>query len=160
MTGDLSLIKKLKSLSNSLGGDVKLISVNDFYSLLKDNTLHKAPFTKNHLGIDYFDKIVYHTGDTKWYHIVHEMAHLFASEDLPYKANEFNFLGWEYATVKYIKAPLYQWHKDMYEYTIDKNGSKFGSLSKYKKRKLLLDRLQVAKNLNLISLKGTPLSIR
>lgn len=160
MIDNKSILDKLKALSNSLGGDIRLISVNDFYSLLRDNVLYKAPFTKEPLAIDYADKVVFHTGVSKWYHVIHEMAHIFACDDLPYKANEFNFLGWEYATAKYIKAPLYQWHHDMFEYHVDKQGTKFGELSKYKKRKLLLDRLAYAKELKLISLEEAPLSIR
>lgn len=155
-----SLILKLKKLSNNLGGDIIELSEDKFLNSLRKNLLHRAPFTRELLAIDYYDKIVYHTGNSKWYHIIHEMAHIFACQNEPYNAIEFDFLGWEYITAKYIKAPLNQWHSDMKYYVVDKNGTRFWSLSKYKKAKLIKDRIIFAKENNLISRFNKPLSVR
>ncbi len=57
----------------------------------------EAPFNRD-VGLDYSDKIIYakHSNVAPTA-VIHEMGHVFASDQEPFVCDEVAFLGWEYA---------------------------------------------------------------
>lgn len=120
----------------------------------------QAPFASN-VGLDYAKKIVYFTGmKTPAGHVVHEMGHVFACDqhpdEMPY---EWDFFGWEYAVVLYLKLDAKSWFKSQDDYIVDDNSTSFGSLTILQRKAVLEERLTMAKKMKLVK-NNRPVSIR
>lgn len=118
-------LTKLRNLCQTLGGDLRGMSEEDFdikfygKGLKSPRGLYNAPFTHHDLGVDFPRKrVLYSTrcGEIEWAEVIHEMAHVFASTKNPEKCDEWSFLGWEYAVCLYIGGDVEVWKKYMADY--------------------------------------------
>jgi hypothetical protein len=98
-----------------------------------------------------------------WSHLVHEMAHTFASKHPPDKADDWEFFGWEYAVARYV-GDVETWRRSNVDYQIEEHSpflsGSFGSMSRTKQDKYLTERLYHAKKIGIVSKSNIPLSIR
>ena len=156
---DNIIINRLASLANDLGGQLVLVDDDKFKKCKYINTFSIAPFVGYNLAVDYCNKIVYYEKNSNWGHIIHEMAHVFASNLPPDQSDEITFIGWEFATAKYINAPIDMWYEQLSDYLTDSDVT-FSSLSEEEKANFLADRMSFCMKENMIQDNGKPLSIR
>jgi hypothetical protein len=176
-----AIIEKLRGLAQKWGGELVELSRDDFDTRFggKDSQtvpkgLSQAPFSSHDLGICWSKKQVIFGQPAEWHEIVHEMGHIFACKQRPYKSKEWNFFGWEYALALYVggRAAAKEWTAANKDYGISdfkfrdgqlvlKHGSwDFGGCTPEQREDILAERLAFAKNKGLVAEDGTPLAIR
>jgi hypothetical protein len=159
-------LQKCIKLIEQLGGTFKFATEDDFYLLQhRDGTGYEsAPFTTFYeLGVIWHKKLIMSERGLMWPHLVHEMAHTFASKHPPDKADEWEFFGWEYAVARYV-GDVEAWRRSNVDYQIDDGGphryGEFGALSRRNQNKICTERLYHAKKIGIVSKDNFPLSIR
>lgn len=136
----------------------------------------------DNLGIFHSEKSIIHNGSVHWAVLIHEMGHVFAAENDPAqkRVEEYDFLGWECALVRQVKASMKEWkeHNDDYELNNPVAGYKefapgslaksfikkdevvpFKWLSDKEKNMVIRERVAHAKKIGLI-VDNKPISIR
>lgn len=152
-------LKILKTFTKRLGGSLKKITDDKFKNLRNKNLVGVAPFVKYNLGVDYDNKIIYYTDNSHWGHVIHEMAHVFASTKPPSTSDEASFIGWEFAVTKYLHLDIDDWCNQLSDYIIDDNLS-FKELSTEQRYIFLNERYNFSLSEGMISGCGIPQSIR
>lgn len=166
------VLQKLGALANSWGGSIREVTPEEwskiaglevigvgYWRMNPVRGFSLAPFSSRDLGVFWRRKQVVFSGQGDWPEVIHEMAHVFASNKKPDLAEEWPFLGWEYAVAKYVEGPLKDWYSYMRDYMISKDGDTFGDLSPSQRHLLCQKRLQVARDLKLV-VGDVPQSIR
>ena len=131
-----------------------------------------APFC-DYLGSKYKDKKIFHTNQTHWAHIVHDMGHVFASKKNFSESDEFSFFAWELALVKDIKGSTRSWSISNHNYRVfeltnpeknDKNGfqpySDWSELSPRGKALAIRVSTKMGRKIKILSKDNKPLAIR
>ena len=113
--------RALFRLIKQWGGKVHAYKTSEEYEAHKNQKFSAAPFTTNDIGTNFRAKALFYSEENPptWGDIVHEMGHLFATKYGPNNAKcvEPHWVGWEYALVKKIRAPVKQWYEEMGAYT-------------------------------------------
>lgn len=147
-------IDRLRALCQQWGGDLIEVSDDEFLTLSCRDDFYDAPFGSAEFGTLWRQKRIYYTSKTAWPDLVHEMGHVFASRRNPNACNEYDFLGWEYAVARFIGALTSDWRAGMADYQLMDDetgrGDDIGSLSRRDFRRLMLDRLTVARRKGLL----------
>lgn len=152
-------LKILKTFTKRLGGSLKKVTDDKFKNLRTKNVVGVAPFVQYNLGVDYDNKIIYYTDNSHWGHVIHEMAHVFASTKPPSTSDEVSFIGWEFAVTKYLNLNIDEWCNQLSDYMIDTNLA-FKELSKEQRDHFLNERYEFSLSEGMISDNGIPQSIR
>ncbi len=164
-------VRRLKLLIKKLGGNVINIghtdnAVENFMTEHEERDsegredLGFAPFSSYPVGVLWSARAIVCPTYVPWPELIHEMGHVLACKEHPLESKEFDFLGWEYAVARYIKAPIEEWYENMKNYQVDDfNATHFGDLSVEARDAFLAERLTVAIGLDLVAGDGTPLTV-
>lgn len=153
-------VKKLQALARSWGGDIRTISDEDFDALTEEGGFYEAPFAGYKLGVDWPKRHVLSVRAPRWPDVIHELGHLFATKDDPIKADEYGFFGWEYRLAVFIGGNLRTWVKNNHHYMVnDGEFGDFGELPPKRREQLLLERVQAAQALGIVTAEGVPLAL-
>jgi hypothetical protein len=87
--------------------------------------------------------------------IIHELGHLIVNRDTT--SPEFDFMGWEFAVAQKYNI-LEEWLLGSKDYTVDDDGTEFGSLTPKESSELLEERLKRAVELGYI-VNGEPIGM-
>lgn len=153
------MLNQLTDLSYKLGGQLILLEEQEFSNLRKNNMLSVAPFVSYSLGIDYDNKNIFYSQGSDYGHVIHEMAHVFASKTPPFSSDEISFIGWEFAVAKHINLDIEKWCSQLSDYMIDDNTA-FINLPTKEKELFLKERYDFCISEGMVSKDGIPLSIR
>jgi hypothetical protein len=142
---------KLKVLCESWGGRLNYVSHLDYDLVKEQDGYFEAPFTGAQLGILWATKAIYYSDftDAHPYEIIHEMGHVFACAVPPYKSNEYDFLGWEYALCRHVGYSPKAWVIGNRDYGVN-DGSEMGGLTPPQVRALLNERMAFARAIGLL----------
>jgi len=149
---------RVERFAKELGGKFKMVKVIDRLA----RNISIAPFTSC-LAIDYSKKTLYVSRDYNSIGAevvggtIHELAHIFACKDGPYRCREFPFLGWEYAAAIRLGL-LWAWDLNMETYLI--HGETWADLHATEKCRVIDQRVKVAIESKLITKGLTPRSVR
>ena len=173
----MTSLEKLSEICRSWGGRILHINkglFKNFFSwrdagpgrvLLDDYS--DAPFT-SYVGVNHKRKTIYIAKpDVNPGEIVHEMGHVFATNKAPEQTEEWVWFGWEFALARKTGC-IKQWMRSCNLYQVGTealNGSTkdiidFGGLNVKDRRKVLLERLDLALHHKLITSDLEPLSVR
>jgi len=155
-------LRKLQSIARAWGGDI--VKVNETAWNQKGSifdSFFRAPFTNLLIGIAWPTRRILYCGEVRWYDVIHEMGHIFATNDKPYLADEVSFLGWEYALMRHIGASARSWYKGNEDYGLEIEHSyyRFGDLPASKRRSYLKTLVKEGQKAGIIDAAGRPLSI-
>jgi hypothetical protein len=158
----MSELSYLKRLCRRWGGSIEELSAPAFqerFSSLEKPRAYLAPFTQG-IGVDWEAKVIYSSTavSVPWPAYVHEMGHVFASQDNPGCADEVAFFGWE-SVLAERAGDLQAWMDDNREYVIDAYDSagillerdeEFGRLSRSVQKSTLAYYVGYSKKLGLL----------
>jgi hypothetical protein len=151
-------IAKLKALAASCGGSLTEVSKEDFREMESERSLVRAPFTSELLGINFHTKEVIFAGKVGESSIIHEMGHVFATDQEPRYATEWDFFGWEYAMARHIGLPVKTWLNSNADYGVN-DGQDLSTLNDRQICAMIHDRVRVARKAGIV--KGfKPLAVR
>lgn len=175
-------IQRMRALARRWGGDI-LVFKNDDAFIKAYNSLGKggehwssfAPFTHRSLAVAHTRRLILAV-EPDWIEVVHEMGHVFATNQPPARSNELGFLGWEFALVRYLGGGLRAWRDNNRDYCLGRieehpglqkfvgdNSSTdilVGDISPAAFRCLVTIHLENAIARQLVSPEGHPLNIR
>lgn len=161
-------LRALTHLCRQFGGRLCLVTQHEFDTLFEGTTqdnhgLLEAPFADAH-GLHWQEKTVYAvSGRERIGALIHEMGHVFASPHHPYhacpKCHEWDWLGWEIAVARQIRA-MPTWSRDNANYVTDPGGIQWDTLSSPQRRSVVSKRLAVARERGLVGADGEPRSLR
>jgi hypothetical protein len=115
--------RALFRLIKKWGGRVESFETSDEYKEFAELKFSGAPFTSHDVGVNFRTKTLYYSEEEPpdWTDIVHEMGHIFATKHGPTSSRclEPQWIGWEYALVKRIRAPIDVWYESVGDYSDD-----------------------------------------
>lgn len=161
----MTALTYLSRLCRRWGGELVLMPASEFHAMRfnaswVDDGLTMGP-DSNH-GLDRSNRRViavehrYNVGA-----IIHEMGHAFLSEATPSNDGEFDWLGWEIVLAR--RAGCYRtWSKQNAEYVIntDLGERTWSTLTVEQRRDLIVDRIDYAQSIGIVSQSGEPLCTR
>jgi hypothetical protein len=131
--------------------------------------LEFAPFgtlpSRYCLGLNFEKRIVYTTLTPRAHDIIHELAHIAASQTYP--GDDRSFLGWEFAAQAWIARELgmdpmtahIDW-RETSDYGLNDHGDSAIELTDARLKHLVASEIAKAKRRKRVSENGTPLSVR
>ena len=163
------VVQRLRRRARRWGGDLIEVSDKEFES----RRVPQAPFTGWHVGLRFRAKQVVFAEfaqprDIAFFTatLLHEMGHVFATTRAPYKAEEYDFLGWEIALARKVGLTDAAFCRANADYEIDEHqgDAYYGQFRDFvgdPKGRLafLTQRVERAKELGLIR-RGHPVSVR
>jgi hypothetical protein len=165
-------LQALAQICRRFGGQLRLVSKNEFFTLLAANDDVKMPHTAGSLpeyATHWERKIVYALHGTKHVgYLIHEIGHVFADRHHPDsdKCDEWAWLGWEIAVACSIGAWAV-WSQQNGNYGMGDGTSEgvgknkdWRELSAKERAVIARDRLAHAKKLGTLSKRGVPRSVR
>ena len=158
----MTSIERLQALAREWGGDIKRVPPppTGRMALFVDGGHSHCPF--DDLAVHFERREVWHwEAAPNVGSLIHEAGHVFASRIAPEHSEEYDFFGWE-AVVARRAGVFDEWLESSGNYqiqTLDPGGQEFGRLDRTYQRRLLADRIRVAKRAGLIRF-GRPVSIR
>lgn len=155
-------IAKLAEYAKQWGGALRIVSLDEYTTLLRRESFYEAPFTNSKLGVLWAAKeVIAARGTVFWTEIVHEMGHVFAAKDNPNRSDEYTFFGWEYVLAGKV-GDRDQWRKenDLYQVVYRKQDIGFGKLSYTEQTAVLEEAIEDSRKAGLLGEEDTPLAIR
>ena len=160
------VISRLQSLTEKWGGSFLRANWYDWRTCPVG--IIEAPFASYPLGVNFNMKVIaFDPKRVKWQHIIHEMGHVFASDNHPEKTDEYQFLGWEYIIAKQVGGSMREWHEQNGEYEVHDDVIKITTcwhkLTKKDRSRIIKDRIDEAVNIGILRPEGRkliPVAIR
>lgn len=128
-----------------------------------EDGLQTAPFDGS-LGVNWELVQVYAYSDPHWSGLIHELGHLVAVPQPPYRCDETEFLGWEMAVVQHLGLPLeefYQVNADYGIYWPTEDGDfadTIGALTPEQREAVQAYYIQRSKYLGCVTSEGVPVA--
>jgi hypothetical protein len=148
-----------------LGGVLKEISKEEFRAIESVNGFEmvnrfaRAPFTSELLGVNFHTKEVIFAGQVGESPIIHEMGHVFATDQEPRYGTEWDFFGWEFILARFIGLPVKTWLQGNANYAVTDEGSILSSLKDKEICRMLHERVRFARKAGTVK-KFKPLAVR
>ncbi len=165
---DALALRRLRALIRPWGGTIQIIDRSQEDALVDQRHYYACPFADG--GVSFTKKICYLRGPirkSKVAEVIHELAHIFASDRNPNRATEFNFLGWEMVVADTINLPRGPWRIGNANYQLHSLqdpkppwARDVGDCTDAELELLYQDRLKEAQKLGSVSKDGEPLSVR
>lgn len=80
------------------------LTSTEWYDYVNDTRFIRAPFISG-MGLNLGTKTIVGSDRIKWTDILHEAAHLLATDKSPDDSNEYDLLGWEWAVTLHLGLP-------------------------------------------------------
>jgi hypothetical protein len=162
--GRAGRLEILKALAASWGGVLREVSKEEFRAIESANGFElvnkfaRAPFTSELLGINFHTKEVIFAGQVGESSIIHEMGHVFATEQEPRYGTEWDFFGWEFVLARHIGLPVKTWLKGNSDYVVD-DEQEISSLKDKEICQMLHERVRFARKAGIVK-NFKPLAVR
>jgi hypothetical protein len=163
------VLARLRRVARRWGGDILVLTekkYDDQFEFTLRAGFSGAPFTSRaRLGVFYARKqvVLVPSSELNLMDVLHELAHVFASKKSPNNADEYNFLGWEWAFAHRLGVSRREWQRGLANYQLGDepwSGQTIDRLTSKQLTALIVDRLAKAKESGIVSLCGVPQSIR
>jgi hypothetical protein len=111
-------------------------------------------------------KVIFSSPIVTYYvaHVIHECAHIFATNAEPHDSSEIDFLGWEMIVAEQIGLPWPAWRAGNRGYCIEGMGPDLPGFiedcSAEQFQLLYEDRVSYAKHIGIVDSKNRPLAVR
>lgn len=158
-------ISRLWELCKAWGGELKFVTEEQHEQLFEaDHALargwHDSPFIDYH-GVNFEEKRVYVVPKRACVGaIIHEMGHVFATEQEPGPADEYPWLGWEICLARLVGA-YRPWSEQNAHYGISDHGiADWGTATPAQRKMLIRDRVKHGQRIGIIDANEVPLAIR
>jgi hypothetical protein len=176
---DPSILTKLQGYARKFGGQLLVLTEKEFdrkflkypvhpvwHTMVFKRGFYEAPFVSlpARLGVQWARKIVACVPSSGIHPcgVIHEMGHVFASAKSPDYADEYEFLGWEWAMAERIGMSRAEWQLGNKDYSLEfkASWSQIGLLTPQGLGRLLADRTRAARKAGLLSAREVPLTAR
>lgn len=132
MKREQRIFRKLQSIARDMGGQLWTVG-EDEWKLRRDlKNSFVAPFDGS-LMLELETLTVFLRLDDEQHvtlknltGIIHEMGHAFAVDEDPNHADEFEFIGWEWALARKVGITFKEWCENNDEYAITEDGETIG----------------------------------